>query len=164
MRSNRRRDKSSAVHEIPLQDCNGFGIMHISLREARAGVDSGEYIPEYTRRHGVHKKPELTCVRLRGIRPTAYKSKPPITRGEAAAAAGLHGESRTFGLTEFQKQLRVQRIREERNAIVASEDHIERAMAKVAFYPVITDIEKNPATVGPRVDKAALSQFVEMGQ
>jgi hypothetical protein len=160
-RANRRRDKHDPIHELPLEDCNGFHVRKITAREARQGVNDGTYKPIYAKyRMGTPSdRRELIGVRLATVRFNTFRPVVPITRGEADAAVGLHGESRTMRLSDFHKALRVQRIRDEQNKIVAEEDHIERAMIKIAFYPVVGD-ERNPATVGPRVDQAALAQFV----
>lgn len=162
-RNNRRRDKSSYAHEVPLEDSNGFHMTHIGVREARLGVTEGTYRGFYApyRIGTPANQRELVKVQLTSFVVVSLKVPVPITRGEADAAVGLHGESRTMGMTEYQKQLRVARIREEHNRIVPHDDHIERARAKMAFYPVVGD-ERNAATVGPRVDIAALLQFANV--
>lgn len=170
-RSNRRRDKSSAVHEIPLRDCNDFHVRMITLREARQLAEEGTVVLDKEWRHGKHAAPEITGARLSGPRNMEQRPVVPITRGEADAIAGRHmlnGGSHTIHLTEEQKQLRVERIAarlEKETGIgkrVALDDFQERALGKIAFYPAATYDPKNPATVGPRVDKAALNQFVNV--
>lgn len=165
MRANRRRDKSSAAHEIELQDSNGFEITHIGIRDARQGVEDGVYEAEYApyRMGTLKENREIIRVRLKSHRQPSLRVRPPITRGEADAAVGLHGQSHTFGMSEFQKQMRVLKIREKHNHLVQAEDHIELAIGKLAFYPVATDVN-NPATVGPRVDYDALAKFVDFGE
>lgn len=160
MRNNRRRDKSSPAHEVELLDSNGFHIAYIGIREARGGLSDGTYraiyapykigTPSYRR--------EITGVQLTSARMMSLRPVVPITRGEADAAVGLHGESHTLGMTEYRKVLRVAKIRDEHNRIVSHEDHIERAMGKLAFYP--TEVDRKAVRTGPRVDKAALQQFV----
>lgn len=162
-RANRRRDKSSYAHEVPLKDSNGFHVTHVSIHEARQGVIDGTYKASYASyRMGTpeHER-EITGVQLGSSRVTSLRPCVPITRGEADAAVGLHGESRTLHMNEEQKVRRQQKIRAERHTIVPLEDHIERSRIKIAFYPLEHD-HRNPATVGPPVDLAALQQFVSL--
>ncbi len=159
MRAARRSDKSSHAHEIPLKDANGFHIAYIGIRDARAGVVEGVYQASYAPyRLGtpIHDR-EIVAVSLTSHRAPSYRAKPPITRGEAEANAGLHGESRTLRLNELQKALRVLRIRKETSRIVDEQDHIERAKEKIAMYPV--EVDRKAVRTGPLPDKSALAAF-----
>jgi hypothetical protein len=146
-----------------LEDVNGFHMRHIPILEARQGVVDGEYRGSYApyRLGTPSGERELVKVQLTSHRVPRLKMVVPITRGEADAAVGLHGESRTMRLSEEHKALRVQRIRDEFNRVVPMEDHIERSVGKLAFYPLEHD-HKNSATVGPRVDVEALRQFMNV--
>jgi hypothetical protein len=162
MRNNRRRDKSSCAHEIPLLDSNGFHISHIGIREARLGIHDGTYRPLYAAyRFGTPiNQREITGVQLTSNRVMSFRPCVPLTRGEADAAVGLHGESRTMRLNEFHKALRVQRIRDEQNRIVAEEDHIERAKAKLAFYPA--EVDRKAVRTGPLPVLEEMQQFASL--
>jgi hypothetical protein len=146
-----------------MEDCNGFHVRYVGIVEARQHIADGIADPFYgSYRFGTPVADrEIKGIRLKGVRVPSFRPAVPITRGEADAAVGLHGESRTLYMSEEQKMKRVQRIRSERQTNVAMEDHIERALGKIAFYPLATDLN-NPATVGPRVDEAALRQFVSL--
>lgn len=162
MRTNRRRDKSSAAHEIPLLDSNGFHISHIGIREARLGIYDGTYRPIYAKyKMGTptHQR-EITGVQLTSNRVMSFRPCVPITRGEADAAVGLHGESRTMRLSEFNKQMRVLKIRQEHNRVVAEEDHIERAKGKIAFYPA--EVDRKAVRTGPLPVLEEMQQFLSV--
>lgn len=162
-RANRRRDKSSYAHQVLLKDSNGFDVRYIGIREARAGIEDGDYKALYaTYKPGTpSRKREISGVQMISTRHVSIRPCVPITRGEADAIVGLHGESRTLHMNEEQKIRRQQKIRAERNTIVPLEDHVERSLIKMAFYPIEGD-HRNPATVGPPVDLAALQQFVSL--
>lgn len=159
-RAARKSDKSNAAHEIPLEDSNGFHQRYIGIREARRmvydGTARGSYAPY--RMGTPAEERELIKISLTSSRVPSYRVQPIITRGEGEAAIGLHGPSRTLHLSEEQRRRRVQKIRDERNRIVGEEDHIERAMFKIAVMPLEHD-HRNPATVGQRLDLAALEPF-----
>lgn len=161
-RSNRRRDKADPIHEVPLEDTNGFYVRKITAREARQGVNDGTYKPIYAKyRMGTPSdQRELIGVRLATVRVNSFRPCVPITRGEADAAVGLHGESRTMRLSDFHKALRVQRIRDEQNKIVAEEDHIERAKAKIAFYPA--EVDRKAVRTGPLPVLEEIQQFASL--
>lgn len=162
MRANRRRDKSSCAHEIPLLDSNGFHIAHVGIREARLGIYDGTYKPTYAKyKMGTpaHQR-EITGVQLTTTRIMSLRPCVPITRGEADAAVGLHGESRTIHLSDYQKRQRVERIRQEHNRIVSEEDHIERAVVKMALYPV--EIDHKAVRTGPLPNMKEIGQFVSV--
>lgn len=162
MRANRRRDKSSCAHEIELKDANGFHVAFIGIRDAREGVLNGVYSPSYApyKMGTAVQRRELISVRLSSNRMPSYKAKPPITRGESAANAGLHGESRTIHLNEYGKALRVARIYKEENRFVPEEDHIELAKIKVALFPV--EIDHKAVRTGPLPNMEEIAQFVSV--
>jgi hypothetical protein len=162
MRNNRRRDKSSYAHEIPLKDSNGFHISHIGIREARLGIGDGTYRPLYAAyRFGTPiSQREIIGVQLTSSRVMSLRPCVPITRGEADAAVGLHGESRTMRMSEEQKALRVQKIREEFNRIVPMEDHVERSRGKLAFYPA--EVDRKAVRTGPLPAMEEMQQFASL--
>lgn len=88
---------------------------------------------------------------------------PTLRKSEAMASAGVYGPSHTANLIERDKQLHTRRTRFPGGIVTETpetEDFIELAQAKVAFWPTIGD--ERAVRVGPRVDEAALRQFVSI--
>lgn len=143
-------------------DSNGFHIAYIGIREARLGITDSTYRPVYAQyKMGTPtNQREITGVQLTSNRVMSLRPCVPITRGEADAYAGMHGESRTIGMTDYQKALRVQRIRDEHNRIVSEQDHIETAKIKLAFYPA--EIDRKAVRTGPLPNMEEIRQFMSV--